>query len=230
MIHMIEVVKPILLRYDNDHVKVYAPRLPSKAAQQKYINTMERAQSDALMGRVELEEALDGVLDHLLSEITDELGTEKAELGLGTRGYRWDPDKWGALSLGKLNRRYKRARKYKNKEGEVVKVKRVIPKYYYTFDKSLVNNLEGAGVGGNTTRMLAKLLIKKLRRAKKAILDGSAIKSLVTRAAKSAPKLKGKEQEVVDALNKFSVVKGAPLQESVQLDRWKTLAGIKGDC
>ena len=234
------VEKPILLRYDDDHVKVYAPRLPNTEAQEGFLSAMEKAQSDALLGRVDLEETLAGIVSDVLLEMSDEMGTEKAELDLGTRGFRWDTDKWGALTAGKLNRKYKRTSKKKNKEGEVVKIKRIIPKYFYVFDKSLESVLEQVDIDENTVRMLAKWMIKMLRKGNKATLSGREIKKLVTTLAGSAKNIEGKEQEIINAISNFSVVKDSKrirevdqqpdfssINEAKELARMKVLSGIK---
>ena len=82
-----------------------------------------------------------------------------------------------------------------------------------------------------------------LRSRSKAVLGDKEIKKLVTSLARSAKNLKGKEQEVINALSKFSVVKGSAsarrfrdagqqlgtpsINEEKELDRMKVLAGIK---
>jgi len=224
----IEIEKPVLIRYDNDHVKVYAPRLTNTTVQEEFLSSMEKIQSDALIGRVDLEESLASLVGDVLLEMSDEKGTERAELELGYRGYRWDPDKWGAISIGKLNKKYKRTSKKKNKEGEVVKIKRIIPKYFYVFDKSLLGALEQVGTDENTVRMLAKWMIKMVRKGNKITLSEKEIKKLVTSLAPSAKSLEGKEQETINALSGFSIVKGRKsIRESLTLNRWKVLSGIK---
>jgi len=254
------VIKPVLIRYDDDDIKLYAPRLGNKDASKEYIQVFSKVESDALIGRARVAEMLQNMASAgILLELSplppeeerprgggappsdegadDEEGAEEAPAGdmstdamenalAGDGGMRWDAEKRGKLTIGKLNKRWKR--KSRNRRTGVIT--RTVPKYYYVFDKTLLSFMEEMGVSQAATTALATLIINELKKSKKVKLDVSQLQKLVAFASKSARDLQGKEDQVIDALAKMNVVSDAgrrELAEGKTLSRWKVLSGIR---
>ena len=254
------VIKPVLIRYDDDDIKLYAPRLGNKDASKEYIQVFSKVESDALIGRARVAEMLQNMASAgILLELSplppeeerprgggappsdegadDEEGAEEAPAGdmstdamenalAGDGGMRWDAEKRGKLTIGKLNKRWKR--KSRNRRTGVIT--RTVPKYYYVFDKTLLSFMEEMGVSQAATTALATLIINELKKSKKVKLDVSQLQKLVAFASKSARDLQGKEDQVIDALAKMKVVSDSgrrELAEGKTLSRWKVLSGIR---
>ena len=222
-----KVMKPILIRYDDDEIKIYAPRIPSKEKGKEYVATMKDAEKKGLIGN-EVSSALNEIFAEELTEDIEitEADTGETEKALETRGFRWDPKKSGALTMAKLNKRYKTRRKNK-RTGQIIQN---IPKYFFTFDKSLISALAPLDVGSNETRAIAKLLIKILKRNKKITVSHKQLTNLVSKIEKAMPNIAGDADGLTKILSDFSVTipsKNEKLQEALVAARWKVLSGIK---
>jgi hypothetical protein len=222
-----KVMKPILIRYDNDEIKIYAPTIRSKEKGKEYIAAMKDAEKKGLIGN-EVSSALNEIFAEELTEDIEitEADTGETEKTLGTRGFRWDPDKKGALTMAKLNKRYKKRRKNK-RTGQITQT---TPKYFFTFDKSLIPALEPLDIGPSETRAIAKLLIKILKRNKKITVSQKQLTNLVSKIEKAMPNIAGDADGLTKILSDFSVTipsKNEKLQEALVTSRWKVLSGIR---
>ena len=220
-------MKPILIRYDEDEVKIYAPTIRSKEKGKEYLAAMKDAEKKGLIGN-EISSALNEIFAEELTEDIEitEADTGETEKTLGTRGFRWDPDKKGALTMAKLNKRYKKRRKNK-RTGQITQT---TPKYFFTFDKSLIPALEPLDIGPSETGAIAKLLIKILKRNKKITVSQKQLTNLVSKIEKAMPNIAGDADGLTKILSDFSVTipsKNEKLQEALVISRWKVISGIK---
>tara|TARA_R110000824_G_scaffold302749_2_gene490530 strand:+ start:8545 stop:11778 length:3234 start_codon:yes stop_codon:yes gene_type:complete len=217
---IIKKPKPILIRYDKDDIKIYAPSIRSPKQAEAHAAKFEKAQAQGIQGRLD-EAAFKQLEAYLLKEITaglpgeeqvqqGEIGTDELERELkgfaGSRGGRW-AQTGKPFTLQALKRQFARlGKKRETKDGAIVRTQPVL-QIFHVVDMSIKDDFAEIGVPKAFAAVIAKYVIQQLVKKKKVQLAAVSVKGILRALTKKQPALAGKEGEILGVLSAYNLVR-----------------------